>query len=115
MIDSLLTISNTIPTMHLSKLIIWGFLLVLLLSAAWVTAQENTAVSAANCAPALDSFWVAASDACVGGPVGYLCNGGSAPQVEPEGAVGNALASAGAMVEISVVDAIRTLPLTTET
>ncbi|HEX2905921.1 MAG TPA: SH3 domain-containing protein [Phototrophicaceae bacterium] len=101
--------------MHLRNLTILGLLLLLILSAAWVTAQDNLAVSAASCAPTLDTFWVAASDACVGGPVGYICNGGSTPQVEPSGAVGNALASVGAMVEIGLVDSIRTVPLVAET
>lgn len=81
----------------------------------WASAQDSTAVSAAACAPALETVWTAASDACIGGPVGFICNGGSAPQVEPAGQVANALAVPGAMVEIGLVEAIRTAPLAVET
>ncbi len=81
----------------------------------WAAAQETAVISAAVCAPAMDTVWTTASDACIGGPVGYLCNGGSAPQVEPAGAVANALNAPGAMVETGVVDAIRTAPLAVET
>ena len=77
--------------------------LVFLLGTAWVLAQD------ASCAPALDTAWTAATDACLSGPVGYLCNGGSAPQVEPQGPISNSLSSTGAMVEASVVKAIHTL------
>lgn len=78
-------------------------------------AQDTTAVSAAACAPALLNIWTVASDACIGGPVGTICNGGSAPQVEPAGSVANALAAPGAMVETGLIDSIRTLPLNVDT
>jgi len=85
-----------------------GVLFVLM--SVWVVAQDTTAVSSAACAPALNIVWTAATDACLSGPVGYLCNGGQAPQVEPQGPVSNSLASLGAMVEVGVVDSIRTMP-----
>ncbi|MBZ0290890.1 MAG: hypothetical protein K8I30_24910, partial [Anaerolineae bacterium] len=78
--------------------------LVFLLGSAWVLAQDTT------CAPALETAWTAATDACLSGSGGYLCNGGSAPQVEPQGPVSNSLATTGAMVEVGVIQSIRTLP-----
>ncbi|MCB9450397.1 MAG: SH3 domain-containing protein [Anaerolineaceae bacterium] len=81
-----------------------GFLLVW--GAALVVAQTDT------CDAALETLWVAASDTCISAPVGYICNGGSAPQsVEPAGPVSNALASTGALVEIALVDAVQTPPI----
>lgn len=73
-----------------------------LLGAIWVAAQD------ADCAPAIESIWTAASDVCVSGPIGYACNGGAAPQVEPAGAVGNALAPVGALVDVGVITAVHT-------
>jgi uncharacterized protein YraI len=83
--------------------------LLFLLGSLWAAAQDTTTVSSAACAPALNVAWTAATDACLAGPVGYLCNGGSAPQVEPQGPVSNSLAPRGAMVQVNVVDAIRTM------
>lgn len=88
-----------------------SLLTILLLGAAWVTAQE---VSAPTCAPALETLWTAASDACIAGPVGYICNGGAPPIVEPAGPVANALTAVGALVEVQVVDSIRAGALTPE-
>lgn len=71
-----------------------------------------TAVAAAQddaqCAATVQALWTAASTACVTGPDGYICNGGAAPSVTPEGAVSNALAPVGALVELGVVEALRT-------
>jgi len=67
------------------------------------------------CRPALDSLWSAATTACIGKPVGYICNGGGAPQAEPQGAVSNALAVTGALVEADEVDALRTPRIAAET
>jgi len=73
------------------------------------TAQSAApAASDAACAPLLEAIWSAATAACVAGPVGYVCNGGSAPAVEPAGPVAAALAATGALVELSVVDALQT-------
>src|SRR5688572_22211638 len=84
--------------------------LLFLLMSVWVAAQDTTSVSSAACAPALNTVWTAATDVCLGGPVGFLCNGGSAPQVEPQGPVSNALSVLGALVEVGVVDSIHTTP-----
>ncbi|MBZ0282749.1 MAG: SH3 domain-containing protein [Anaerolineae bacterium] len=79
------------------------------LGAMWVAAQDT-----ATCAPTIETIWTTASDVCIAGPVGYACNGGAAPQVEPSGPVSNALAAVGALVEVGVIDSIRT-PLVSET
>lgn len=100
--------------MSFRVLVSLGIGVVLFAGITLTAAQDSTAISAAACAPALDAVWTAASDACIGGPVGFICNGGSAPQVEPAGQVANALAAPGAMVEIGLVDVIRTLPLAVE-
>ena len=81
---------------------------IILLGTIGAVAQDSTEVSSAVCAPALDAVWTAASDACISGPVGYICNGGSAPQVEPAGAVSNALSTVGALVEVDAVQSIHT-------
>ena len=83
-----------------------------LIGTIFVTAQsDGVEVSDAVCSPALDTLWAAASNACIGGPVGFICNGGGAPQVEPAGPVSNALAPAGALVEVGVVESLHTPPL----
>ena len=80
-----------------------GFCILILLGTFFVAAQSNSVeVSDAVCSPALDTLWTQASNACVGGPVGYICNGGSAPQAEPAGPVSNSLASPGALVDVGV-------------
>lgn len=90
--------------------------LFLLGSIAFATAQsEGVEVSDAVCSPALETLWTEASHVCIGKPVGYLCNGGSAPQAEPAGPVSNSLASAGALVEVGVIESITTQPLTLDT
>lgn len=65
-------------------------------------------MSAEQCRPALDAIWASASEACTGAPTGYVCNGGAAPQVEPAGNLGNALAVYAALVDASAVDSLRT-------
>ena len=86
-----------------------------LLGAVFVAAQgDGVEITDAVCSPALETLWTAASDACIGGPVGYICNGGSAPLAEPAGPVNNALAPAGALVEVSAVESIHTPPLALE-
>ncbi len=91
----------------------------LLLAALIVSAQDSVPTmppdpSGAGCAPALQSLWIAATNACINGPAGFICNGGSPPTAEPVGPVANALAPAGALVEAALVDAIQTLPLAPE-
>ena len=67
-----------------------------------------------TCERTLNGLYALASDACAAGPVGYVCNGGSAPRVRPEGEIANSLASVGALVETDLVDAVQTLPIITE-
>lgn len=83
--------------------------LALLSGAAWSAAQETASADA--CGAALQAVWTAASDACIGKPAGYVCNGGGAPQAEPPGAVANALMPVGALVETDVLDAVLTPPI----
>lgn len=80
-----------------------GIAVILLAGGVVVLAQE-----ALSCEAALQEVWTVASDTCISGPIGYLCNGGGAPQAEPAGALSNALNYVGAMVEVSAVDALRT-------
>lgn len=79
----------------------------------WVAAQ-SVEVSDAACSPALNAIWTTASNACVGKPAGFVCNGGSAPVVEPAGPVSTALSSVGALVEVTAVDAIHTQAVAVE-
>lgn len=79
--------------------------IVLLLSVVWTLAQD-----VASCAPAVEAIWTAASNACIKETVGYICNGGAPPQVEPVGPVSNALNPIGALVDVSVVTSIHSSP-----
>ncbi len=81
----------------------------LVLGGVWALAQDVAA-----CAPAVDAIWTAASNACIKETVGYVCNGGAPPQVEPFGPVSNALNPIGALVDVGVVTSIRTLPIAVE-
>ena len=79
-----------------------------LLGVVWVVAQD------AQCAPAVDAIWTAASNACIKETIGYVCNGGAPPQVEPAGPVSNALNPIGALVDLSVVSGIHSSPVAVE-
>jgi uncharacterized protein YraI len=68
----------------------------------------ETVAQDATCAPVLEQFYVAASKVCIGGPNGYLCNGGSAPVAEPGGPINSSLASVGALVPVDVVEGLTT-------
>lgn len=78
----------------------------------WVAAQATE--DTGTCSAALETLWTVASDACVGGPTGHICNGGQAPQAQPEGNISNALAQLGAMVEVGVVQSLHSPPLEPE-
>ncbi len=91
--------------MRLKKLSLPIAQLLLALSIAVVSAQGQ------ECGAALVALWTAASNACINGPSGAVCNGGSPPQAEPTGPVSNALAAQGALVEAGVVDALHTPPI----
>jgi uncharacterized protein YgiM (DUF1202 family) len=73
-----------------------------------ITVALVTAAQSPDCRAAMEALWTTASDACVKGPRGYICNGGSAPQAEPAGPVSTALGPIGALVETKVVQAMRT-------
>jgi uncharacterized protein YgiM (DUF1202 family) len=85
--------------------------LLFLFGSIW-TAAQSVEVSDAMCSPALNAIWTTASNACVGKPAGFICNGGSAPLVEPAGPVSSALSAVGALVEVAAVDAIHTHAMT---
>ncbi len=74
------------------------------------TVDPEIAAQAA-CDSFLPQFLAAASSACIGKPGGFICNGGSAPQVQPEGPVSAALAQPGALVEVAAVQALHTTRL----
>ncbi len=79
------------------------------------TPEPTAPPSPEQCPLVLESFWIAATQACIGKPVGYACNGGSPPAAEPQGPVSNALAAIGALVELTAIQAVRTPPIATET
>lgn len=94
-----------------------GFVLSLIIlsgAQSGLVAQEAAPISADVCRPALENLWASATAACINKPVGYICNGGAAPAAEPAGAVSNALAASGALVEVSAVHALRTASISTE-
>jgi uncharacterized protein YraI len=92
------------------------FLLLCLTAAALVASAQDAvptlppASDGAACAGALQTLWTAASDACIGGPEGFICNGGATPYAEPAGPISNALAPVGALVEAALVDVVQTPP-----
>ncbi|MFN8374963.1 MAG: SH3 domain-containing protein [Anaerolineae bacterium] len=89
------------------RLPVWSLLVLALLlfgGVILVVAQEVT------CRPAVDALWTLASEACVAQPDGYVCNGGSAPQIEPVGA-GYALANVGGLVDVASIDMIHSSPM----
>ncbi|HUN05372.1 MAG TPA: SH3 domain-containing protein [Aggregatilineales bacterium] len=83
--------------------LVWTAACVLLMLSA-----AQSLVAQEDCAAALQATWTSASDLCIGKPAGYWCNGGPPPSVQPEGPVSNAMAAPGALVEVGVVDLIRT-------
>lgn len=100
-------------------------LILLIVSLAWdAIAQENAtentnpiplpegvALSVGVCEAPMIQAWTTATIACINKPEGYICNGGTAPFAQPQGAVSSALASMGALVDVNVVDIIETSPI----
>lgn len=80
----------------------------LVVSAQDVPPTMPPAVDGAACAPVLESLWTTGSDACIGGPEGFTCNGGAPPLAEPAGPIANALSPLGALVETALVDYVQT-------
>ncbi|MBK8025224.1 MAG: SH3 domain-containing protein [Chloroflexi bacterium] len=80
-----------------------------------LTAQSGLPpMSAEQCTPVLSHLWTTASNACVNKPVGYACNGGAAPGVEPSLVLAGTFSSVGALVEVAEIDAIDTQPIVVE-
>lgn len=87
----------------------------LLAGTLWTAAQDAPAmrvVDAATCAASLETWYVQASEACIGGARNHFCNGGFPPGGEPMGPVIHSLGPIGAMVPVDAVQALRTPPLT---
>jgi uncharacterized protein YraI len=72
-------------------------------------------VTAETCADSLVGLYIAATEACINKPVGYVCNAGAPLSGEPQGGVSNALAAYGALVDAAEVDALASAPFTPET
>lgn len=80
----------------------------LLLLAGTILVMGQEAAPLSSPGGPLETFYAAASEHCIGEPVGFVCNGGQPPSAEPAGPVSNSLSSPGALVEVGVVDAIQT-------
>lgn len=63
---------------------------------------------APSCQARLESFYTNATNACLGGSSGAICNAGAAPSVQPDGPVANSLASSGSQVATDSVESIST-------
>jgi uncharacterized protein YraI len=74
-------------------------------------AATTETISADVCGVPFGTFLLTASDACVGQPFGFVCNGGLRPIVQPEGAVSNSLAEVGSLVEAAVIESLQTSSL----
>jgi uncharacterized protein YraI len=98
-----------LPTLILSCLV--SMVALLSIAAPEPPLYAQTAPTPASaCALTMNALWIGATEACIGKPDGYLCNGGAPPAAEPQGAVANALAPVGALVDIASVDAVRAPP-----
>jgi hypothetical protein len=87
----------------LSGLFVLGTLIV----AAQDTTQTQTNVTTI-CEPMLENFYTFASELCIGGPDGHVCNGGNPPNASPAGPVMNSLSPHGALVPVDAIDSLRT-------
>ncbi|MGJ3240070.1 MAG: SH3 domain-containing protein [Anaerolineae bacterium] len=75
---------------------------------------ESLLASEAQCLNTLEALYLQASEACIGEPSGFFCNGGLPPQAEPSGNavnVSNTLAVPGSLVPANVVGAVDNSPL----
>jgi len=78
-----------------------------------IIAQEGEPPLAA-CEAALLDWYELASDACIGGPTGHICNGGMGPKAEPDGPATNSLVPTGALVPISAITGLTTSTMTAD-
>jgi uncharacterized protein YgiM (DUF1202 family) len=76
-----------------------------------LTHTPDSSALEAQCNAVLSSLYTQASEACIGQPSGYFCNGGLPPRAEPSGIVSSSLAPLGSLVELSFVDSLQTSPL----
>jgi uncharacterized protein YgiM (DUF1202 family) len=83
------------------------FVLGTLIVAAQDTTQTQTNVTTI-CEPMLENFYTFASELCIGGPDGHVCNGGNPPNASPAGPVMNSLSPHGALVPVDAIDSLRT-------
>lgn len=73
-------------------------------------------VAESQCIATLETLYTQASEACIGEPTGFFCNGGLAPSAEATGNVANvsnSMASQGSLVPINVVSSVHTPALLT--
>ncbi len=71
----------------------------------------------ATCGQTLESLFIYATEACLGKPAGYVCNGTTPPdalRAEPQGAVSASLATTGSLIEVAEIDTLQTPPLALE-
>jgi uncharacterized protein YraI len=98
-------------------LLLSSVVLLAVFSAAWLTPYpaplraQDLSISDPACAATINALWTLASEACIGKPQGYVCNGASAPNVLPDGPVRFALEPVGALVEAPAVDMLNTTAL----
>jgi uncharacterized protein YgiM (DUF1202 family) len=76
-----------------------------------LTHTPDFSAAEAQCTSVLASLYTQASEACLGQPSGYFCNGGLPPRAEPSGIVSSSLAPLGSLVELGFVDSLQTAPL----
>ncbi len=77
------------------------------------TATTDANAFQVACEAELVQLYTIASEACLGKPNGFFCNGGLPPRAEPEGAIANSLANSGALVEAKNFAMVNPLPLHT--
>jgi len=80
---------------------------------AQATATPDIAQQQAACSAVLVQLYTIASDACIGEPGGFFCNGGLPANVSPAGPVASAMSQLGALVDAREVERVHSLPLLT--
>jgi hypothetical protein len=65
----------------------------------------------AQCQAEITYLYTQASDACLGQPNGYFCNGGLPPRAEPMGAISNQMGVVGSLVDVGLIDRVNPAPL----
>lgn len=70
-----------------------------------------TEVVVLPCDVVLNNLYTTASQACLGQPDGYVCNGGLPPDANPGGRIASAMGVVGSLVDVNEVDMIHSAPL----